>query len=202
MKKIFTFAILLLSSNAFAARFAVFFDPATDKVKEVWDQYAGHRFDSGELQGRADVEFDPDLSQVQNLMSASTWKYWKHQSAGVWVAMNAQEQAAVDAEIIAVSTNAVASQALSNVDAFNDVSLAQRSFALVSLDEINVLRQAVNELNKWRADTSTTMAAAANAADLKTRWATLEPAPSSLADRTKAQIIPAVKNKISGGGAD
>ena len=68
---------------------------------------------------------------------------------------------------------------------------AQRAFALVSLDEVNVLRA-------WLASFKTEVAAAATLADLKIRVATLPATPA----RTPAQLKTAVNNKIAAGEAD
>ena len=66
-----------------------------------------------------------------------------------------------------------------------------RAVVLVTLDEINTLRQ-------WDADLKAAVAAATNFADLKTRIAALPGMP----DRTGAQARTAVRNRLDNGSAD
>lgn len=63
-----------------------------------------------------------------------------------------------------------------------------RAVAALTIDEINTLRQ-------WLVSFKTEVAAATNLADLKTRVATLPNTP----DRTLAQAVTAIKNKIDAG---
>lgn len=66
-----------------------------------------------------------------------------------------------------------------------------RAVLLLTMDELNVLRA------RLRAQDNA-IAAATSLADLKTRWAALNPVP----DRTAAQIKPALLNRINTPDAD
>lgn len=66
-----------------------------------------------------------------------------------------------------------------------------RAAAAIMVDEINVLRE-------WEVSFKAAVAAATNLANLQTRVAALPDLP----DRTLAQAITAIKNKINGGTVD
>lgn len=64
-------------------------------------------------------------------------------------------------------------------------NLLSRAIAELIVDELNIIRG-------WTVSFKAEVAAATTLADLKTRVATL----SSLSDRTKAQVLTAIKNKV------
>lgn len=70
-------------------------------------------------------------------------------------------------------------------------SKAQRAAALVTMEELNLLRQ-------WIEAFKAAVAAATTLADLKSRVAAL----SAMPDRTATQIKGAIQNKINAGAAD
>ncbi|SRR6266545_6597808 len=129
-----------------------------------------------------------------------------------------------DVAIVGVDANGIVSPsnlqtaAQSIIDAFDDSDAAQLSFentqaraeagnaidnnkdeehkliraiAAVIIDELNVLRE-------WDVSFKVEVAAATSLADLKTRVATLP----DLSDRTLAQAVTAIKNKINAGTVD
>lgn len=67
----------------------------------------------------------------------------------------------------------------------------ERAAALVTMDEVNILRQR-------DVDRSVDVAASTSLADLKTRWA----ARPALGQRNASQIKTAIQNKITAGDAD
>lgn len=180
--RIFILSLLALTLNqAFAADHVV----CHDGTQFFTRGYFKGEGDSSQYSG-TDCDFDPQIPSL-----SLDKKYWKRQSPGLWVSFTAQEIADKNAFELATSTNSIEVQAILGVDAFDSVSLTQRGFALVSLDEINNLRQ-------WIESFKTAVAASTSLGNLQTRVAAL----SAMPDRTKAQIIPAAKNKISSGGAD
>lgn len=104
-----------------------------------------------------------------------------------------------DAELLAVALPDLAAAKTAKLRTFakdllddpDAVSILLRALALVILDENNTLRQ-------WVTSFKAATAAATTLADLKTRVAAL----ANLPDRTKAQIMPAIRSKIDGGTAD
>lgn len=103
--------------------------------------------------------------------------------------------AAIDATNATTAANAVlpanrtSAKGISDSTAFEGIQW--RAIALVTLDELNNLRQ-------WLASFKTEVAAATTLADLKTRVGTLPAMP----DRTITQVKTAYKNKIDAGTAD
>lgn len=118
---------------------------------------------------------------------------------GVEVPLSPAEAADIEAEWAANPPltpqqilEALRSRAAAVVDRLLDEQAAvNRAILLVMMDEINLLRQR-------DVDRSIDVAAAANLADLKTRWA----ARAALPQRTANQIRPAVQAKITNGSAD
>lgn len=97
-------------------------------------------------------------------------------------------QAALDAAEV-LAARAIANALLSN-DRKGPQKLA-RAIALVALDEVNVIRS-------WLADFKTQVAASTSLANLQSRVASLPNTPQ----RTKAQLLTAVANRIDDGSAD
>lgn len=143
-------------------------------------------FDPPAYAGRP-CDFDPDFTAALSTPSA----YWIRRSPGLWEAMTGVEQTVVINAAINATTATITTQALNNVDAFDSINLAQRGFALVTLDEINTLRE-------WITTFKADVAAATSLTDLKTRVA----AEPNFPDRTPTQLKNAVKTKISSGGAN
>lgn len=104
------------------------------------------------------------------------------------------EWAAGDAEIAnraTVSNLAQRNHALAAVSDLKAENKLLRASLLVALDEINNLRQ-------WTVAMKAAVAGAANLAALKTAVADLD----TLNDRTKAQAVTALTNKLNSGVAD
>ncbi len=98
--------------------------------------------------------------------------------------IQAQESAATTAKAAAPKTLAKAVFADSNPDPI-PLATASRGAALVTLDEVNTLRQ-------WLAAFKVEVAAATNLANLQTRVASLP----AMADRTANQLRSAIRGKI------
>lgn len=82
-------------------------------------------------------------------------------------------------------------RAKSLLDDEDTIAVLMRAFGLAALDEVNVTRQ-------WLASFKAEVAAATNLADLKARVAGLPATP----DRTKSQLMNAIRGKIDTGNAD
>lgn len=117
---------------------------------------------SGNANSTADWIFNPDLSAVTSFAT----KYWI--ITGDLVALMSQaERDAVDAAELVVRRDAVA-------DTLDQIEDILRAFALVVLDEINLLREQFNTTTAESIDLTTT----------------------TFADRTIAQIKTAVRGKL------
>lgn len=103
-----------------------------------------------------------------------------------WDAWDAGAGDRATADNLAQRTNAVA--AVSDLKAENKLL---RAALLTALDEINTLRT-------WTRDFKAATAAATNLANFQTRVAAL----TTLNDRTKAQAITAITDKLNSGTAD
>ena len=115
--------------------------------------------------------------------------------SGAVVEMTQGEKDAVDAQetadaLASLTTNSRLS-AKNSVDELSPEGVRLRAALLVTLDEVNILRQ-------WLASFKTEVAASSNLADLKNRVATLP----ATADRTASQLKTAIKGKIDAGSAD
>ena len=116
----------------------------------------------------------------------------------------APAQAAIDAVLNAdASDAAVASRqttdnhatASADIQSSTDsLLLAIRGLALVTMDELNLLRERLTAQDS-------AVANATSLADLKSRWAAIAQA-QPLPDRTASQIYPAIRAKITAGTAD
>lgn len=91
-------------------------------------------------------------------------------------------------QILAFVHSEASASAISGVDSNSTLG---RGAALVTMDELNILRQR-------DVDRSADVAASTSLADLKSRWA----ARSALPQRAGSQIKTAIQNKINAGDAD
>lgn len=95
------------------------------------------------------------------------------------------EQQAADAQARRDQAKKVYDEVMADMEA---LAQAARALALITMDEINLLRQ-------WVADFKGQVAAASSLADLKTRVAALPNTP----DRTTTQLKQAIRNRIDAG---
>lgn len=159
----------------------VIFNPQTQSgiqfLKNVsTPDYAGH----------ANVDIDPDISQV-----SGPEKYWTRTSPGHYAMKSQGEIDSIDAAEAAALIIIKRSDAKALLSALDALGILERAFGDAVKDEINLLRERDR-------DRSVDVAAATNLADLKTRWA----ARAALNDRTWAQLKTVLENKMDSGSVD
>lgn len=187
MKKIIPFIILFFCSNAQA---------------ELWVKHNSGTFERkyhGDCKtaGFCDVNntnIQPGWIEVTQDQFDIAGRFTKVVAGNV-VAMSQAEIDAINAQDAADAQAALLSSSRSgakdSVDQLSPEGVRIRAALLVTLDEINNLRQ-------WIEAFKAQVALASNLADLKTRVASLP----SMPDRTTNQVKTAIKGKIDAGSAD
>lgn len=122
---------------------------------------------------------EPDMSSVAGVQAI----YWK--APADWNVANAGPVEMSQPEKDAVDTQMLSDRRDDEVLPFDDLEDLVRAFALVTLDEINLLRQRIN-------DVEAAIENANNLADAKTALVAL----ASLPDRTISQMKTATRSKL------
>lgn len=131
-----------------------------------------------------------NTASQRSLVASLPSKYLKIVN-GLATEKTQQEKDSADAAEAAALLTSLRNGAKTIVDSLGSDAKVLRAVLLLILDELNDLR-------KRDRDRAVDVAASANLADLKTRWA----AQSTLSDRTATQARNAIKNKIDAGDAD
>lgn len=137
---------------------------------------------------------DAQDSALRTLQRTQPLRYLKMLNGFPVEKSPAEKVAADDALAAQIQADTLSSSrfwAKDSVDQLSPEGVRLRAALLVTLDEINNLRQ-------WIEAFKAQVASATNLADLKTRVATLPATP----DRTSTQLKTAIKNRIDNGSAD